>query len=418
MASTFPCVSFEVNRRRYRVGPYPVVVICVDGCAEEHLSAALAHREMRTIRAMSRQGYYGLARSALPSFTNVNNCAIVTGTPPSQTGIPGNFILDPVTGRELMTNEPEFLRNETVLARAARAGRKVAMVTAKDKLRRLLSKDLDGIAFSSECVDPESLKEAGILDASPDLGLPPKIYSAEASLYVLRAGVEILKKARADFLYLTTTDFMQHKHAPDEDELLDFYQHLDDLIGELLELGAVVGITADHGMNAKCDQSGKPQVIFLEAQLEERFGPGFRVICPITDPYVAHHGALGSAVLVYLPNESDSSEVGEWIRRLKGVTEVHDRDSAERLLELPMDLIGDLFVLSGRDWVLGRRAQDHDLSQLAGSLRSHGGRYEEMVPLLTSCPLTEAYRRRAMGDPRNFDIFDFVCNGLQSSKAG
>ena len=405
-------VSFAVNGRRYEVGPFPIVVICIDGCAEEHLFAALAHREMPAMRAMACDGYYGLARSALPSFTNVNNCAIVTGTPPRQTGIAGNYILDPISGKEVMTNEPEFLRNETILAAAARAGRRVAMVTAKDKLRRLLSRKLTGIAFSSEFVDQVTLKEAGIDGVESHLGPTPGIYSADASLYVLRAGLELLRNGRADFLYLTTTDYMQHKYAPDADELLDFYQRIDELIGELLALNAVVGITADHGMNAKCDRSGNPRVIYLETALKEQFGPGFRVICPITDPYVVHHGALGSAVTVYCPLECEKIKVARWISQLKGVTEVHDRDSAERLLELPRDRIGDFYVLAGRDWVLGRRAADHDLSQLAGSLRSHGGRYEEMVPLLLSHQLSESYRRRAMGDPRNFEIFDFVCNGL------
>ena len=83
---------------------------------------------------MAAEGYWGQARGALPSFTNVNNCAMVTGTPPSQTGIGGNYIIDPETGEEVMTNSSRFLRNDTILAAASTAGRKVAMVTAKDKL--------------------------------------------------------------------------------------------------------------------------------------------------------------------------------------------------------------------------------------------------------------------------------------------
>ncbi|MEC8973865.1 MAG: alkaline phosphatase family protein, partial [Verrucomicrobiota bacterium] len=242
----------------------------------------------------------------------------------------------------------------------------------------------------------------------------PSIYSGEASLYVLRVGVELLAAGRADFLYLSLTDYMQHKYAPEAPESREFYRGIDAGVGRLLDLGAVVGITADHGMNAKCNAAGEPNVIYLETELAREFGDGCRVICPITDPYVVHHGALGSAVTVYLPDNLDREAAANWIAALDGVTEVHTRESAVAKLELPGDRIGDLFVLSGRDWVIGRTPEHHDLRKLEGTLRSHGGRYEEMVPFLISEPLNAKYTALAKGDPRNFDIFDFVCNGTQS----
>jgi phosphonoacetate hydrolase len=407
--------TFTVNGRSYHAGPAPIAVICIDGCADEYISTADAMRGLPNFQRMARAGYRGMARGALPSFTNVNNCAIVTGTPPSRTGIGGNYILDPVSGEEVMTNTAAHLRNDTILAAAARAGRKVAMVTAKEKLRRLLAKDLVGIAFSSEFASQATMAEHGIEQVEALAGPTPAIYSGEASLYVLRAGVKLLAAGRADFLYLTTTDYMQHTYAPDAPEVLDFYQQLDALVGQLLDLGAVVGITADHGMNAKCDLAGQPRVLHLESLLNAQFGAGFRVICPITDPYVAHHGALGSAVTVYCPPVCDRATVGRWIAAQTGVTEVHDHASAVAKLELPPEHVGDFFVMSGRDWVLGRTPAHHDLAHLPGTLRSHGGRYEEMVPLLVSHPLTARHRLLAMGDPRNFDIFDFVCNGTRAA---
>lgn len=398
--------AFAVNGRTYRPPSRPVVVICLDGCADEYLDAALARGRMPYLARMAAAGYRGLARAALPSFTNVNNCAIITGTPPRDTGIGGNYFLDPTTGDEVMTNSAKYLRNDTILAAAARAGRRVATVTAKDKLRELLAKDLRGISFSAEKAVSESLDVAALV------GPAPPIYSAEASAYVLRAGVTLLEAGRADFCYLTTTDYVQHKYAPAEPEALDFHAALDEQLGRLLDLGAVVGITADHGMNAKCDARGNPRVVYLETQLAERFGAGARVLCPITDPYVAHHGALGSAVTVYLPPAVNRSEVARWVLDRDGVTEVYDRPTAARKLELPEDRIGDLFVLAGRDWVIGRTPAHHDLGALGGrSLRSHGGRYEEMVPLVLSEPLSDDYAARAAGDPRNFDVFDFTCNG-------
>jgi phosphonoacetate hydrolase len=223
-----------------------------------------------------------------------------------------------------------------------------------------------------------------------------------------------LEKQLADFLYLSTTDYMQHLYAPETNEAFDFYAAIDDLFGRLQRTGAVLGVTADHGMNAKQKPDGSPNVIYLETRLGEKFGDGFRVILPITDPYVAHHGALGSFAVIHLPRAEIRDQVIEFLMDLEGVTEVWDRKTAASKLELPYDRLGDLVVMSGRDVVLGRTPQYHDLSALRGGLRSHGGRYEEMVPFVVSEPLNPAYLRRAQGDPRNFDIFDFTINGTQN----
>ncbi len=407
--------KISVNGIVLDVPDRPIAVICIDGCADEYLSVSMAQDRMPHVQRMAAKGYRGMVRAALPSFTNVNNCAIVTGTPPNQTGIAGNYILDPETGEEVMTNSSKFLRNESILAAASQAGRKVAMVTAKDKLRELLSKNMDGIVFSAEKADEVTEKVNGILDVVGRVGPTPLIYSAEASLYVLRAGVKLLEQGRADFLYLSLTDYMQHKFPPEAPESLDFYAAIDEEIGRLIEQGAIVGATADHGMNAKCRADGSINVIYLETELEKQFGPGYRVICPITDPYVVHHGALGGAVNVYLPKGAEGSAIRRWIFDLPGVAEVHDREAAASKLELPADRIGDLFVMSTRDAVIGRTPEHHDLSKLDGSLRSHGGRYEEMVPMLLSESLNDRYQAKAAGDPRNFEIFEFVCNGTRSN---
>lgn len=405
--------TFTVNGRSYQPPARPVVVVLLDGSSEDYLVQASVRGLTPTLDRLSASGFRGLARGALPSFTNVNNCAIVTGLPPAGTGIAGNYFLDPATGQEVMTHSPRFLKPETILAAAANAGRRVAMVTAKDKLRGLLSKNLRGIAFSAEKAGDTTLLEHGIGDVEALAGPPPPIYSGEASLYVLRAGAALIETGRADFCYLTTTDFVQHKHAPAAPEALSFYAGIDDLLARLLKTGAVLGLTADHGMNAKTGPDGRPQVAYLETELTERFGVGIRVVCAITDPYVAHHGALGSAVSVYVTNESVKPAVETWLAAREGVDEVIPRELAARRLQLPADSIGDFFVLSERDWVLGRTPAHHDLSQLEGPLRSHGGRYEEMVPFILSAPLLPEYARRAAGDLRNFDIFDFISNGLQ-----
>ncbi|MEO6290354.1 MAG: alkaline phosphatase family protein, partial [Ginsengibacter sp.] len=268
-------------------------------------------------------------------------------------------------------------------------------------------------AISAEKANQAKKETHGIDAVEEIVGHPtPTIYSGDASLFVLRAGVAFIKKGLADFLYLSLTDYMQHTYSPEVEESLAFYEAMDKEIGKLLDLGAIVGATADHGMNAKVKEDGTPNVLFIEDMLEAQFGgDGFRVICPITDPYVKHHGALGSYVVVHLIDTSRTNEIKSWLAVQPGITEVYDKATAIRVLEQPEDRTGDLVILSGRDVVVGRRPKYHDLSALDGTLRSHGGRYEEMVPMIISHPLNAIYKMKSAADPRNFDIFDFTVNG-------
>lgn len=405
--------EFSANGKIYQPSSKPIVVICIDGSADEYLDTTMSFDRMPNLKRMAGNGYRGMVRGALPSFTNVNNSSIVTGVSPAVHGISGNFFYDAAKDEEVMMNSSEYLRAETLLAAAANAGRKVAVVTAKEKLRDILSYKMNGIAISAEKANQAKKETHGIDDVEEIVGHPtPTIYSGDASLFVLRAGVAFIEKGLADFLYLSLTDYMQHTYSPEVEESLAFYEAMDKEIGKLLDLGAIVGATADHGMNAKVKKDGSPNVLFVEDMLEAQFGGnGFRVICPITDPYVKHHGALGSYVVVHLGDTSRINEIKNWLSVQPGITEVYDKATAVRVLEQPEDRTGDLVVLAGRDVVVGRRPKYHDLSALDGTLRSHGGRYEEMVPMIISHPLNAIYKMKAAGDPRNFDIFDFTING-------
>lgn len=416
--------AFTVNGRTYRPPARPVAVICLDGSAAEYFDVAAARGRLPNWQRLCATGYRGVARAAMPTFTNVNNSSIVTGVPPAVHGIGGNFFYDTAAGQEVMMNSARFLRAETLFPAAQRAGRRVAVVTAKEKLRDIFSHGLvgaggaGGLAFSSEKAREARLATHGIEDVESLVGPTPAIYSGDASLYVLRAGVRLAETGRADFLYLSTTDFMQHAYAPEDAEALDFYAAIDHELGRLLALGCVLGITADHGMNAKQRADGSPNVIYLETELEREFGPGFRVILPITDPYVVHHGALGSFAQVHLPSGWTGeleSRVTAWLLGQSGITEVLPRALAARLMELPSDRMGDVVVAAGRNVVLGRTPEYHDLKALHGGLRSHGGRYEEMVPLALSETPSDAMLTRLRGDVRNFDIFELTCQPVASS---
>jgi phosphonoacetate hydrolase len=305
-----------------------------------------------------------------------------------------------------MTDE-NLMRSETILALMARAGVKTAAITAKDKLRKLLGRNLDGICFSSECADraTETLVGRG----------RPDMYSADLSLFVLDAGIALLERGAAALLYLSLSDYVQHTHAPGAPEADAFNRALDDRVRRLVEMGAVVGLVADHGMNDKAKPDGAPNVVFLEDELNGRFGDGsVRVICPITDPFVRHHGALGSFVRGYARSPADIRPMMAASAALPGVALVLDRADAARRFELPLDREADFVALGNDNTAIGASRAEHDLSGLAGHrLRSHGGLGEQLVPFILSHPLTPEYRDiAATRRLRNFDIFDFALNGV------
>jgi phosphonoacetate hydrolase len=400
--------GIELNGRRYRKPQRPTVVICVDGCDPEYLERGIADGIFPTIGSFRREGYLGTADAVVPTFTNPNNVSIVTGAPPSVHGIAGNYYLDRASGREVMMTDEGLMRSETILALMARAGVGTAAVTAKDKLRKLLGRNLDGICFSSEYAD------AGV-EALVGRGRPD-MYSADLSLFVLDAGVALLERGMARLLYLSLSDYVQHAHAPGAPEADAFNRAIDDRVRRFVELGALVGLVADHGMNDKALPNGEPNVIFLEDELNRRFGTGaVRVICPITDPFVRHHGALGSFVRVYARGAADVPALMAASAELPGVALVLDAANAAHRFELPLDREGDFIVLGDDNTAIGAAKAEHDLSGLAGHrLRSHGGLGEQLVPFILSRPLTPEYRHiAARRQLRNFDIFDFALNGVE-----
>ena len=396
-----------VNGRRYAWPERPLVVMCIDGCEPDYLRQAVAAGAMPYLAGARPAGTERLADCVVPSFTNPNNLSIVTGVPPSVHGICGNYFFDREAGAEVMMNDPRYLRCGTILAAFARAGARVAVVTAKDKLRRLLGHEMSGVCFSAEKANETTVAEHGIADGLGLVGMPlPSVYSADLSEFVFAAGVKLLESMRPEIMYLSTTDYVQHKHAPGSMGANAFYAMMDGYWAKLAGLGATLAITADHGMSAKTDAAGRPRVIYLQDLLDEWLGAGqARVILPITDPYVVHHGALGSFATVYLPG--DVERLRERIAGLAGMEVVLAREAACRRFELPPDRVGDLVAVSERHVVIGTSAGRHDLSGLDAPLRSHGGISEQTVPLLLNRPTIGVPADRRL---RNFDIFDLALN--------
>ena len=400
----------EVNARAYRLARQPTVVVCVDGCEPDYIAQAVAHGHTPWMKEVLATGTVLTADCVIPSFTNPNNLSIVTGVPPSVHGICGNYLFDVASGTEVMMNDPKWLRAPTILAGLANAGQSLAVITAKDKLRKLLGHGMKGICFSAEKADEATEDENGIDEVVERVGMPvPSVYSAALSEFVFAAGVELMShERRPDVMYLSTTDYVQHKHAPGTEGADAFYRMMDGYLGKLDALGCVIALTADHGMNAKTGMDGAPDVLYLQDLLDGWLGAGrARVILPITDPYVVHHGALGSFATVYLPKDVDAKALAARLAALRGVESVRSREEAAAFFELPADRIGDLVVVSERSKVIGTSVARHDLSALEVPLRSHGGVSEQRVPLIVNRRLKDVDPERRW---RNFDAFDLVLN--------
>ena len=403
--------DIEANGRKYTPASNCAVVICLDGCEPEYLDVAISEGLMPNLKRIRSEGTDALAHSVIPSFTNPNNMSIATGRPPSVHGICGNFLFDPETGEEVMMNDVRFLRAPTLFSKYYEGGSRVAVVTAKDKLRALLGAGLNfdedrAICFSSEKADVATKVDNGIDNASEWLGRTvPEVYSADLSEFVFAAGVKILKEWSPDVMYLSTTDYIQHKFAPHQQGAKDFYAMTDKYIGELDAMGVALVVTADHGMKPKHDANGEPSVVYVQDLLDQWLGQGSaRVILPITDPYVVHHGALGSFATAYLPEEVDRNEIISKLSNTDGILLVIDKAAAVQRFDLPPDRIGDIVMISAENMTLGTSVDRHDLEALKEPLRSHGGLTEQEVPFIVNRKIN------LPGAPelRNFDAFFYA----------
>ncbi|MDE2135986.1 MAG: phosphonoacetate hydrolase [Gammaproteobacteria bacterium] len=401
--------EIEVNGRRYRLPRQPSVVVCVDGCEPDYIAQAIADGHTPWMKSVLANGTAVIAEAVVPTFTNPNNLSIVTGAPPAVHGICGNYLYDAPNDVEVMMNDPKWLRAPSLLAALAGQGCAVAVVTAKDKLRKLLGHELQGVCFSAEKADQATLAEHGIEGVLELVGRSlPDVYSAALSEFVFAAGLRLMETRRPDVMYLSTTDYVQHKYAPGTAAANAFYRMMDGYLAGLDRLGCAIVVTADHGMNAKTRMDANPDVIYLQDQLDAWLGAArARVILPITDPYVVHHGALGSFATVYLPADADHEAIAARIRALPGIELVLARAEAAARFELPADRIGDLVVTGERSVVIGSAAARHDLSGLDAPLRSHGGLSEQRVPLVMNRRVTDLEAGRRW---RNFDAFDWVLN--------
>jgi phosphonoacetate hydrolase len=385
------------------------MAICLDGTAPAYLEDALQRDLMPCLKsALEAGGALLRADAQVPTVTKVNNATIVTGVSAAVHGISGNHYLAS-NGSELQLSDPAALRAQTIHAAAAQAGVPVLVVTAKDKLTRLLG--AGGVpSISAERAHEQTVPGLDGQTGAEALGVRnPDVYDPALSGYALDLALHLAERLAARLVYCSLTDYVQHKAAPGEPLADEFYSGLDERFGRALDAGWVVGMVADHGMNAKTLPDGSPNVRYLRDVLAEAGIESARVLLPITDPYVVHHGALGSIAWVYVPT-ADRAGARTALAELEGVDVVLDREAAARAFELPPDRIGDLVVCADAATVLGKSEAEHDLAAVGTTLRSHGGLHERQVPLVISHSMRDGATGRR--DLRNADLHDLLLNEL------
>ncbi len=406
--------KISVNGKSYNWPTKPAVVICLDGSEpgpKGYIDTAIRMGFMPFMKSMIGKSTYEIGKCAMPSFTNVNNMSIVTGTTPDIHGICGNFFFNPDDGKETLMNDDSFLRVSTIFEAFENVGAKICIITAKEKLRKLLGKNLkNAICFSSEKADVANLKDNRIENVLELVKKPlPEVYSSDLSEFIFASAVEIIKKEKIDLIYLSTTDYIQHKSAPGGDLANNFYHMLDGYLSKFYELGCEISLTADHGMKGKTNDDGSLNLIYIQDELDKKFGKDeCNVVCTITDPYVVHHGALGGFVNIYTKNKNRVNDIMNYIKTIEGIELVLNKEDSVRELKQPMDRIGDIIVTSNEKYAIGKKKSDHDLSQLKEPLRTHGGLGETDIPIFISKKINESYKSK--GVLKNYDIFDLALN--------
>ena len=338
--------------------PLTTVMVMVDGLDPEYLESC----STPILRQLAKDGFMVEGKAMMPTVTNVNNVSLVTGSYPETHGITSNYWFNRQADAEFYMESEEFVQSETMFQRAKSMGARSLLVTAKDKLRRLLS---NGATLTVSSEQPPEWVGQGV-------GPPPPIYSLEVNQWIIDAARYILAQEHYDLVYLTTTDFAMHTFAPDQPESTQHLALLDEAIGKLVDSLPQVQIliTADHGM------SPKSQLIDLPVELS-RHGIAAQAVPIIKDRYTVHHSNLGGCIYVYLEDRDQESALSV-LNGIDGVDEALPREEAARRFRLMADRIGDIVVLGSQQVVFG----DHKEVTLPERLRSHGSLHEERVPII------------------------------------
>ena len=353
--------------------PFPIVIICIDGLDPEYLDSF----DMPNLSRMAISGFMTVGKGVMPSVTNVNNVSLLTASYPEVHGICSNYMLDPNADKGVYMESAGHILAQTIFENADSKGKVSMMVTAKDKLRNLLSAGTE-VAISAEKPSEQIVRA---------IGPPPDIYSLEVNGWVIDAGNYLMgTRDDIDLIYLTTTDYAMHKYAPGDPQSDTHLTILDDALGRLIESNpeATVLLTADHGMSTK-------RFMIDTKGILSRYGVESNLVPIIKDRYLVHHSNLGGAAFINL-SLRDVNKAIEILQNAEEIDKVMTQDEACNILHLRRERIGDILVTGAKDVVFG----DTNQVSLPNNLRSHGSYYELDIPII--------------GYNGNFDEFVFQNN--------
>ena len=338
-----------------------ILILCIDAGSHDYLAAS----DLPTIRQLAKSGFYVHANAVIPSVTNVNNVSIATGSFPETHGITTNYHVDRETGKGEFIEDNRFLLAPTLfeVAKACKFADKTALLVTKQKLLRMLEAGTD-IAVAAESPPVEYIDAVGQVEP---------IYSAEINWWLLRAVHAVLRTENPELVYCSTTDWVQHKYAPDEDISQQHLEELDRIIGNIVDDDPEreIYITADHGMLEKTTAIDPGRVL-------TEHGIPASSIPIIKDRYVAHHGNLGGAAYVFLKDSTDMTRAIQTLLSTSGIEEVYSAEDAACRFRLHPERIGDIFVLADETTVFG----ELETAIEPTTVRSHGSRHESYVPII------------------------------------
>ena len=365
------------------------LMFLIDGFDPAYVQPA----RMPRLHALMQAGGSTLdGRGVLPSLTNVNHISLVTGTYPERHGLSTNFFYDRQSRSEVFMEQVSFVREPLLFEVMKTAGWSTAMVTAKEKLTKLLRRGLD------VCVDMKTHPEA----LRAKVGPPPEIFSLEINLWVLRMAAEVARRDTPDFLYVATTDYPQHKLGPDHPDMQRYLAESDQALGQLLDAydldETAVVLTADHGMNAKA-RSVSPVRLLAEAGIEAHGVPLIR------DGLYAHHRDLGGSLYLYFDDVTVAGRAREVLTGVPGIDQVVLREEAGQD-HLPPERVGDLICWGSRDVALGVWRDEPPIREESG-LRSHGSKHEQRIPMLVAGPGVQPKTEIRQG--RTIDLMPTLC---------
>ncbi len=338
-----------------------ILILCIDAGSHDYLAAST----LPTFQKLADAGFYRHANAVIPSVTNVNNVSIATGTFPETHGITTNYHVDRTTGKGEFIEDNRFLLAPTLfeIAKASKFADKTALFVTKKKLLRMLETGAD-IAVAAEAPPPEYVQMVGQVEP---------IYSIEINWWLLRAVRETLRRDDPELVYCSTTDWVQHKYAPDAEPSQRHLAVLDQIISDIVDDDPAreIYITADHGMLEKTTALDPGRLLTEQ-------GIPASAIPIIKDRYIAHHGNLGGAAYVFLKNPADTPKAVEKLLSTPGIEEAYTAEDAACTFRLHRERIGDIFVLADETTVFG----ELETAVEPTSVRSHGSRHESYVPII------------------------------------